>query len=105
MSIKISLQELADGDKFKVLEGNANFKFNGVLKLENLNTAIPTNYSWTLVSKTGTHYTAGWSANSHTAEVYSKAAQGTIILRCTSVRGCDTIVRDYTFYFGVNPYE
>lgn len=97
----ISLQEVDDGFKFKVLPGNANYKYDGVLKLANVNTTIPTTYSWELVSKTGTHLTFGWNENGNVVEVYSKAAQGTVVLRCTAVSGCDTYVKDYTFYFGV----
>jgi len=71
------LQEVGDGInfggryQFKVLPRNGNFKFTGNLKVANLNTALPTTYTWSLVSKTGTHYTFGWNANGRSVEAQS----------------------------------
>ncbi|QMV67941.1 hypothetical protein HS960_09850 [Sphingobacterium paramultivorum] len=100
-----SLQQVGNGFQFQVLPGNANMKYTGVLKVTNITTSVPTTYSWSLVSKTATHYTFGWSSNGRSVEVHSKGNVGFVVLRCKAVSGCDIIEQDYTFYFGVNPND
>ncbi|WP_188506635.1 M43 family zinc metalloprotease [Parapedobacter pyrenivorans] len=98
----IDLQDSPSGDRFTVLAGIGNYKYTGVLTIENLSD-VPTTYSWSKISGSTGAPIIGWSAQGRTVTVYSKGVNRYLRLRCTATTSCGSFSKDYWFYTGFAP--